>query len=255
MQVMIEQRINAIEADHGCRILFACESGSRAWGFTSADSDYDVRFVYVYPTEWYLRLQEQKDTIELALQQDLDINGWDIRKALRLFASCNVALNEWLDSPVYYLESGSLRSSLLALIPQYFNPRKALHHYHSLAQQAWSSKVQAQINLKKLFYALRATLAGCWIERWRTMPPTLMQTMLVAELLPQELVEPIQSLVHFKQTAVEGCLVSMTPLLQQWLDQRLIELQNSAQVIPPLKRIDWSILNNVFLTSIGADQP
>jgi hypothetical protein len=234
-------------------MLFACESGSRAWGFPSVGSDYDVRFVYLYPANWYLCLQEQKDTIDLAVQQDLDVGGWELRKALRLFASCNMALNEWLDSPVCYLESGSLRSTLLALIPQYFNPRKAIHHYISLAQQAWSNRNQEEIKLKKLFYALRATLAGSWIERWRTMPPTMLQAMLATELPPREIVEQVQSLIAFKQTAVEGCLISLTPGLELWIDQRLMELASSTEAIPPLKHIDWPSMNRVFQALVRAD--
>jgi uncharacterized protein len=254
MRGVIEQRLSAIEAEHGCRVLFACESGSRAWGFPSADSDYDVRFVYMYPADWYLCLQERKDTMELALQQDLDFAGWELRKALRLFAGCNLAFNEWLDSPVYYLESGPLRSSLLATIPQYFNPRKAIHHYLSQAQRAWSSKDETAIKLKKLFYALRATLAGCWIEHRRSMPPTQLQAMLVSELLPQALIEHVQDLIAFKQTSSEGCFVTLPPGLEQWIDQKLQELAGSTEAIPPPGHIDWPTLNKLFLALIKADQ-
>jgi uncharacterized protein len=255
MRGLIEQRLNAIEAEYGCRVLFACESGSRAWGFPSTDSDYDVRFVYMHPVDWYLCLQDRKDTIELALQQDLDVGGWELRKALRLFAGCNLAFNEWLDSPVYYLESGPLRSALVGLIPQYFNPLKAVHHYLSQAHRAWSSKDQTQIKLKKLFYALRAILAGCWIERWRSMPPTQMKTMLVDELLPDALVQQVHDLIAFKHTADEGCVVTLAPGLEQWIEHRLSELHDSTETIPPLKHVEWVSLNKLFLALIRNEQP
>jgi uncharacterized protein len=242
----IEQCLSQVEADYGCRILMACESGSRAWGFPSADSDYDVRFLYLNPLDWYLRLQEQHDTIDLALHADLDVGGWELRKALRLFAGCNIALNEWLDSPVYYREDCALRTSLLALLPQYFNPRKALHHYLSLAQQAWSAKDTTTIKVKKLFYTVRAALAGCWIERWRTMPPMQLQAMLTVGLLPPDLAKQVQSLIVSKRTMTEGSSIALTPGLEQWLDEKLTHLTGCAAMVPPLKHIDWPALNALF---------
>lgn len=98
----INEELDKIERKEGVRILHAVESGSRAWGFASPDSDYDVRFVYVRPKEDYLRLDEPKDVIEWQLDEVLDINGWDLKKALRQFAKGNVTLFEWSESPIVY---------------------------------------------------------------------------------------------------------------------------------------------------------
>jgi uncharacterized protein len=98
----ILDRLLAIEAEHGVRALYACESGSRGWGFASPDSDYDVRFIYVHPLPWYLRVSAQRDVIEVPISDELDINGWELRKALSLLKKGNATLIEWLDSPVVY---------------------------------------------------------------------------------------------------------------------------------------------------------
>ena len=162
-----------IEQEHSVHILLAVESGSRAWGFASVDSDYDVRFIYTHALDWYLRVSEQRDVIEVAGPNLLDASGWELRKTLRLFAKCNLALNEWLNSPVIYRESVGFRSQMQALIPVFFNPIAAVHHYLSMARVAYDScNADGVIRTKKLFYALRALLACRWIERTSSQPPT-----------------------------------------------------------------------------------
>jgi predicted nucleotidyltransferase len=162
-----------VERQHAVRVLLAVESGSRAWGFASQDSDYDVRFIYVHSRDWYLRVFEQRDVIEPKSEGLLDPSGWELRKALRLFSKSNLALNEWLNSPIVYRESEGLRSQLQALIPAFFNPIAAIHHYLSMARAALDSReVGGTISTKKLFYALRALFACRWIERTNSQPAT-----------------------------------------------------------------------------------
>src|SRR3546814_6400248 len=102
MRSRIEALLERIELEHGVRILFAVESGSRAWGFASADSDWDVRFVYARPAEYYLSLAPRRDVIELPIENGIDAGGWDIRKALSLLLNANPTLLEWLKSPIVY---------------------------------------------------------------------------------------------------------------------------------------------------------
>jgi predicted nucleotidyltransferase len=165
--------LRSIEAEAQVRVLLAVESGSRAWGFASPDSDYDVRFVYVHEPAWYLTVFESRDVIEKMLPGELDVSGWDLRKSLRLFSKCNLALNEWLGSPVVYSETSEFRSELRALIPMFFNPTRATHHYRSMAKQALSNLTsENQISIKKLLYAARALLACRWIRQYKSQPPT-----------------------------------------------------------------------------------
>ena len=104
MEQLIHSRLIEIEAKNAIKIVYACESGSRAWGFPSANSDYDVRFIYIRPVDWYLSIYEKRDVIEYPIDEQLDISGWDLKKALQLLRKTNPPLLEWLGSPIVYLE-------------------------------------------------------------------------------------------------------------------------------------------------------
>jgi uncharacterized protein len=180
----VRTELRRIERENDVRVLLAVESGSRAWGFASPDSDYDVRFIYVHPRDWYLSVLEPRDVVEQMLPGDLDVSGWDLRKTLRLFAKCNLALNEWLGSPIIYCELPRFREQLLALMPAFFNPVAGIHHYRSMATRSFEDHyVDGRIGIKKLFYVLRPLLACRWIEARRSQPPTRF-----AELLDPDLV-------------------------------------------------------------------
>ncbi len=98
----IEGRLRLIEAQHKVRIVWAVESGSRAWGFPSPDSDYDCRFVFVRPLADYLSIEQRRDVIEVPIEEGLDINGWDLFKMARLLLKGNAVAIEWLTSPIIY---------------------------------------------------------------------------------------------------------------------------------------------------------
>ena len=102
MEDIIRKKLKEIEQKENVKIIMAVESGSRAWGFASPDSDYDVRFVYVRRPEDYLRLEKTKDVIEWQLDDVLDINGWDLKKALQLMHDSNPSIFEWCASPIVY---------------------------------------------------------------------------------------------------------------------------------------------------------
>lgn len=77
IEEVIQEKLREIELRENVKVLYAVESGSRAWGVASPDSDYDVRFIYVRNQKDYLRLDEVRDVIEWQLDEVLDINGWD----------------------------------------------------------------------------------------------------------------------------------------------------------------------------------
>lgn len=163
----VRGRINAIlgqiEREHGVRILFAVESGSRAWGFASPDSDYDVRFVYARPVEWYLSLEKRRDVIELPINDGMDVNGWDIQKALTLLLKANPALLEWLKSPIVY-RTGPTMPELARLAAQTDHRKAARHHYLHLGLNQFRSQIDGRdkVALKKYFYCLRPAAALRW---------------------------------------------------------------------------------------------
>ncbi|AOS96537.1 putative nucleotidyltransferase [Microbulbifer aggregans] len=132
----IGRRLLSAEREHGVKILFCCESGSRAWGFASPDSDYDVRFIYIRPEDWYLSfdVENKRDVIECPIVDEIDCSGWDLRKALYLFTRTNGALLEWLNSPIRYIEKGDLADRLKVLAPHAINDVALCYHYSHMAR-------------------------------------------------------------------------------------------------------------------------
>ena len=132
----ILQHIKNAELEHNVRVILAVESGSRAWGFESPNSGYDARFIYCYPKKHYLSvgLEEQRDVIEYPIVDDIDLNGWDIRKALRLFWKSNPAFVEWIQSPIIYIERGNFTQQVRDLLPEVYSCQKGIHHYRSMAK-------------------------------------------------------------------------------------------------------------------------
>ncbi|MDR2849201.1 MAG: nucleotidyltransferase domain-containing protein, partial [Verrucomicrobiota bacterium] len=155
MKDSILKKLAGIEQDHGIRILFACESGSRGWQFPSVDSDYDVRFIYVRPLEFYLSVAEQDDQLTFPINDELDINGWDIRKVLQLLRKSNSTPFEWLQSPIVYRQEPGFKDGLWTLCGQYFDQRVQTHHYLGIARSALDTMRTDEIRIKKLFYVLR----------------------------------------------------------------------------------------------------
>ena len=197
----IVEHLTKIEQEYDVIVLQAIESGSRAWGFPSPDSDYDVRFIYAHPKDWYLQLSEERDVIELPINDELDIAGWDLRKALNLANKGNAVVQEWMISPIVYQQSASY-ASLSALIGSAFNPIATYHHYRSMAKKAYADIEQSeQKKLKLFFYFARATLSAKWIVEKQTMPSILFDDLVQELVSDQALIKSIDLLV--KQKAKE----------------------------------------------------
>ncbi|MEM7429410.1 MAG: nucleotidyltransferase domain-containing protein [Pseudomonadota bacterium] len=206
IRAAIEQELCAIEDRHDVRLLFAVESGSRAWGFPSPDSDYDVRFIYVHPLEWYLKLQPGRDVIELPISDDLDINGWDLRKALTLLMRPNPVLLEWLSSPVRYRWNQDVCAKLGALAEKTAHQGACLYHYLNLGQSQWSKHVgeRDEVSFKKYFYILRPALAIRWIRlNPDILPPMNLQALVAGLDLDETVIAEIDNLLRLKAKAKE----------------------------------------------------
>ena len=233
MKDEILSALKQLETRHGCRFLFAAESGSRAWGFASPDSDYDIRAVYVNPLDWYLTIEAApKDTIETMLPHDLDISAWELRKTLRLFAGCNLALNKWLTSPIQYFSSSGFLNEMRGLLPRVFNPVKATHHYLSIARQSHSAlNGDGTISIKKLFYLLRGILAAKWSYKYQTMPPVLFMEMLLPDLLLKSLLAHVHELLEQKKVAGEKAQVIFSDDIRSFYEDTEKEcLEQSATI-------------------------
>ncbi len=205
IQEEILHRLKAAEKEHSVKILYACESGSRAWGFASPDSDYDVRFIYVHSQDYYLSfdVERQRDVIEYPIVDEIDCSGWDIRKALHLFMRTNGALLEWLNSPVNYIEAGTTAQKLRELAPKAANNTALCYHYSHMARgNAREYLFKDQVRLKKYFYVLRPLLAIRYIEQNQTAPPVEFEK-LVTAVAPKEICNGIEKLLILKRNSPE----------------------------------------------------
>lgn len=172
MRDTILKKLAGIEFDKQVKILYACESGSRAWGFASPDSDFDVRFIYIHQPDYYLSIDDGSDVIELPVNEVLDISGWDIRKALKLFRKSNPPLMEWLQSPIIYQKNDAFFDKIKTLAPDYYIPRNGFNHYLNMTQNTFDGSLQTDmVKLKKYFYALRPILACKWTVDRGKLPP------------------------------------------------------------------------------------
>ena len=210
----ILDRLAKVESDCAVTVLYACESGSRAWGFASPDSDYDVRFVYAHPRDWYLSfdVERRRDVIERPIVDDIDLQGWDIRKALYLFTRTNGALIEWLNSPIPYVEHGQFAVDLRRLASEHLNTTALCYHYSHMAKgNARGYLLGDRVGLKKYFYVLRPLLAIRYIERERGVPPVRFEA-LVEAVAPEGIRPGIARLLEEKRAASE--LSTGRPILE-----------------------------------------
>ncbi len=205
MENKIKKYLLDLEKERGIKILLACETGSRAWGFPSPDSDYDVRVIYKHDTHWYLSLTEEKDSIELFLDNnEVDISGWDIRKSLRLLWKSNPPLLERIQSPYIYSMDEEFVAEVKEIANETYSRIGTIHHYLSMA-----TKIYAEISpmkdykLKKFFYALRCSVACIWILEKEELPPIEFDKMLNGLTFPKTITDRIEILIKLKATISE----------------------------------------------------
>ena len=232
---VIQERLSQIEQRFDVDIILAVESGSRAWGFASPDSDWDVRFLYVHRKEWYFKVHPGRDVIETGIEQhplgELDINGWELRKSLQLLHKSNPALMEWLQSPLIYRRDQDVMNQYQTHADIFFKPQACFQHYVSMAITNYRQYLQRDsVRLKKYLYVLRPLFACQWIERYGSMPPIEFHK-LIDELLPSgELRQEIDLLLAKKIAGGESEESAPITRLNQFIEAeiervKLIELQ------------------------------
>ncbi|MDE6432653.1 MAG: nucleotidyltransferase domain-containing protein [Lachnospiraceae bacterium] len=242
----IQEKLLEIEEKENVTILLAVESGSRAWGFASADSDYDVRFIYVRNKNDYLKLDEYKDVIEWQLDEVLDINGWDLKKALLQFHRGNVTLFEWSNSPIVYRKT-VLWNEIYDRAKVYFAKKPAIYHYYGTAQSTLKGHLQGeQVKYKKYFYALRPLLVCRYIEQYETVPPVLFDDLLKLTL-PAELHHGIDKLLEAKKVTDEKDWNSHMPVIMDFIKSEVKEQKRLVDAMEDDRRREWDTLNDIFL--------
>lgn len=224
VRTAIEARLAQIEAAEGVTIFYACESGSRAWGFPSADSDYDVRFLYLHPRDWYLsiNLERKRDVIERPIDGDLDLSGWDLRKALGLMRKSNPPLLEWLRSPIVYRASHGLAAALRDRVPHCYSPRASAYHYLHMARGNYESYLQEErVQPKRYFYVLRPLMAVEWIQQDRGPVPMAFEALVEAVVDNAALRQAIDALLARKRAGEELDEGPRLPAIHAFIEREL----------------------------------
>ena len=249
MRNAIESELDLLSAVRDVNVLVAVESGSRAWGIASRDSDYDVRFVYVRPVDEYLRLKETRDTMNWRLDKTLDIVGWDLRKLMRLLRGSNPTVFEWLSSPIVYRESDSFEA-VREIAANCFSPKASAFHYVGMARGELKhiSRDNA-VSIKTYLYAIRAILAARWTLDKGVPAPMLLDDLASAKL-EADMVPMLERLVNAKASMADKATISRCGALDLWIESEIEKLTKRSCALPSLKRIPWEELDKVFLSIV-----
>ena len=248
--VEITQELFKIEQNADVRVLFAAEAGSRAWGWASPDSDYDIRFVYIRRREEYLRLNPGRDVIEWKLDQNTDMNGWDLKKALTLLHASNPTLFEWSNSPVCYHMS-EYWQDIRGYLDGFFQPKAGFYHYISMAKRTYKEELRGgQVKLKKYFHAIRAILAAKFILATSCTPPTTFGELAINGLKPGTL--PALDELWIRKSFEDLGEGKPIPALNQYIEENIEDLRSKANQIPRSEPVPWERLNEMFRDGIDA---
>ena len=226
-------KLNSLAEDQSIRLWYACESGSRAWGFPCPDSDFDIRFLYTNLLEWYLRIEEGRDVCEVPMEGLLDMGGWELRKALRLAKKSNPVLWEWFQSPTRYFEKDAdFLPELRSVVDPYYSPIAAANHYLALCKGTMERELTGPtVKIKKYFYMLRPILAAQWIVDCQTIPPMEFEPLLDGVRSNHALVEAIRSLQERKKITDEKVGIDRISFLETYLQTTYADLKGRATLL------------------------
>lgn len=256
----IQKKITDLETRYGIKVLYACESGSRAWGFESKDSDWDVRLIYAHPPEKYCAVFfeeleiESRQSINLPLDQnDIDVAGWDVQKTFGLIYNSNPTVWEWLTSPIIY-RSTPVVELIRDTARSYYTKNACIHHYHNMARGNFLQYIQApavrneMVSLKKYLYALRPILACLWQIGKSEPPPMEFARLIQGEFhrIPAGVRSAIEKLVVAKKAGVELGKSKPIEILDEWLSEKLNEINQYKENMEAFSKRPVSELNERF---------
>lgn len=250
MMVLVPQKLKEIEETYGVEVLWAVESGSRAWGFASPDSDFDVRFIYKRKAQDYLKLTPDRDVIELPIDETWDVSGWDLDKTLKLLAKSNPTLFEWINSPVVYVHT-DFAARLAPLLTMCLSEERMMYHYLSIAKGHLTKYLSGDmLQPKKYFYALRPILACRWLQKYHTAPPVLFDE-LVQSSLPLELKSSVANLLSIKMASPELAEIAPIEAIHAFIEASIPEIEAYLNNQNMTQKVDWQMLNDFFLYELG----
>ena len=244
---IVKEKLSAIEREHQVNILYAVESGSRAWGFESLNSDYDVRFIYVHNKNWYLNILQKNDVIEYPIVNEFDYAGWDLRKTMFLLNKSNPVLFEWLKSPIIYYKDNNFYSIMEQLTKEYFSPISSIYHYLHMADRNYRQYLLAdEVKLKKYFYVLRPILACMWIENYKESPPMEFDKLLI-QINDKILKNEITELLIRKKSGLEMGVEPKITMLNNFIENMLEHFGNAIKTFDPKQKPKQELLENGFI--------
>ena len=229
MKTRIIEKLKSLENDKNIEVLLAIESGSRSWGFASPDSDYDIRFIYKHPKDWYLSPWDKKDTIEFMTEDDLDGSGWDLKKTFHLLYKSNVPLLEHLYSHMFYIKNDAFLEVMKPIAAEAFSPVAVTFHYLSIAKKYWEYCDVEKVKLKDFFYCLRTTLAAKYVVEKGNFPPVIFHEML--DLLPEDVLSKVEFLLKIKAENGEKYVHELDKSLMNYLKFELNALSEKAKTL------------------------
>ena len=249
---LILVKIKEIEEKEHVRVLHVVESGSRAWGFASLDSDYDVRFIYVRDRNFYLSLKDNKDFIDWELNEVLDINGWDLKKALQHFHKSNATLFEWSNSPVVYYTTDEWKQLYEEVASKYFACKSSMYHYYGTANKNYHEYLaEDMVKYKKYFYVLRPILACKWIEEKECPPPVLFDE-LFNSVLGNDMKAAVEELLAKKVKMSESDMAPKVEKINQYIEEKLAYYKALLETMPDDRNPDWEPLDEVFVRMVNS---
>ena len=250
-QVIIQDKIKQIEVSEKIEVLYAVESGSRAWGFASSDSDYDVRFIYVKSKDWFLSVEKKKDTIDI-LNGDYDLAGWDLKKTLELFRKSNPPLLEWFRSPIVYKQNKKFVYDFRELESEAFDPKSCIFHYLSIAKNNYRNYIRNQklTNFKKYFYVLRALFACQYIVENNKIPPIEFKVLLKYMKLNKAITSEIYRALVIKKGSIETAPRRKVSIWDKFIKDSIMHYERNAKDMTTKQPISNEKLNNLFMRYI-----
>ena len=250
MNILVPKKLQEIEKEYNVTILLAVESGSRAWGFASPDSDFDVRFIYKRPKNEYLKLNTNRDVIELPVDDTWDVNGWDLDKTLKLLFKSNPTLFEWINSPLCYYKT-DFTDKIKPVLNEYFSAKNTVYHYLNTARNNMKIYLSGEkIHPKKYFYALRPVLACLWVLEHQTPPPVLFSE-LTKTMLPDNLLPSLDYLLDIKMNNPEKAEIAPVRDIDEFLRQHIEEIDKVMESLQRREYKSWDLLNEFFINEIA----
>ena len=243
----IREELRGIESKHGVEVLYAAESGSRSWGFASSNSDYDVRFLYSHPPAWYLSMSPKKDFINKTFKE-LDLTGWDLQKALKLYRANNPQILEWLESAIIYKNTYDVAGQLRQWKSSYFSKRTALHHYLGMARSESENHISGEerILIKKYLYVLRSVFACRFVHLMNQHPPMNLNRLLQAVTPSCNITETILKLIRHKERD-EHEYTDRIPHIDEFINTEVSVYESIAKDLEKdEKPIEWDMLDKLF---------